>query len=66
MIIALKSLKEMEQNDSLFVLIFELDEENEIDNQENWIKANPNIGKSIPYLDFENTIKKARGFRPNG
>ena len=42
-----------------FVLIFELDEENEIDNQENWIKANPNIGKSIPYLDFENTIKKA-------
>ena len=50
-----------EQNDSLFVLIFELDEENEIDNQENWIKANPNIGKSIPYLDFENTIKKARG-----
>ena len=43
------------------MLIFELDEENEIDNQENWIKANPNIGKSIPYLDFENTIKKARG-----
>ena len=50
-----------EQNDSLFVLIFELDEESEIDNRENWIKANPNIGKSIPYLDFENTIKKARG-----
>ena len=50
-----------EQNDSLFVLIFELDEESEIDNPENWIKANPNIGKSIPYLDFENTIKKARG-----
>ncbi|SMB87313.1 Phage terminase-like protein, large subunit, contains N-terminal HTH domain [Pasteurella testudinis DSM 23072] len=50
-----------EQNDSLFVLIFELDEESEIDNPDNWIKANPNIGKSIPHLDFENTIKKARG-----
>ncbi|AOF52567.1 terminase [Rodentibacter caecimuris] len=50
-----------EQNDSIFIMIFELDEESEIDNPENWIKANPNIGKSIPYLDFENTIKKARG-----
>ncbi|VEH66066.1 phage D3 terminase family protein [Rodentibacter pneumotropicus] len=38
-----------------------MDEESEIDKPENWIKANPNIGKSIPYLDFENTIKKARG-----
>ncbi|WP_239495180.1 terminase large subunit, partial [Haemophilus influenzae] len=43
-----KILEGNEQNDSLFVLIFELDEESEIDNPENWIKANPNIGKSIP------------------
>lgn len=50
-----------EQNDSIFIMIFELDEESEIDDPKNWIKANPNIGKSIPYLDFENTIKKARG-----
>ncbi|PJG81965.1 terminase large subunit [Caviibacterium pharyngocola] len=50
-----------EHNDSIFIMIFELDEESEIDHPENWIKANPNIGKSIPYLDFENTIKKARG-----
>lgn len=50
-----------EKNDSLFALIYELDEESDIDNPENWIKANPNIGKSIPYADFENTIAKARG-----
>lgn len=50
-----------EKNDSLFVMIFELDDENEVDTPEMWIKANPNIGKSIPYADFENTIAKARG-----
>ena len=50
-----------EQNDSIFIMIFELDDESEVDNPEMWIKANPNIGKSIPHLDFENTIKKARG-----
>lgn len=54
-------LEGSEQNESLFILIYELDEESDIDQQENWIKANPNIGQSIPYLDFENTIKKARG-----
>lgn len=54
-------LDSTEKNDSLFALIYELDEESDIDNPENWIKANPNIGKSIPYADFENTIAKARG-----
>ncbi|QLB42726.1 terminase large subunit [Mannheimia pernigra] len=50
-----------EQNDSIFIMIFELDDETDIDDPKNWIKANPNIGKSIPYKDFENTIAKARG-----
>ncbi|MGQ8820312.1 terminase large subunit [Bibersteinia trehalosi] len=50
-----------EQNDSIFIMIFELDDESDIDDPKNWIKANPNIGKSIPYKDFENTIAKARG-----
>ncbi|EJS83228.1 terminase large subunit [Pasteurella multocida subsp. multocida str. P52VAC] len=50
-----------EKNDSIFILIFELDDESEIDNPDTWIKANPNINQSIPLIDFENTIKKARG-----
>ncbi|HDR1501842.1 TPA: terminase large subunit, partial [Pasteurella multocida] len=50
-----------EKNDSIFILIFELDDESEIDRSETWIKANPNINQSIPQIDFENTIKKARG-----
>ncbi|HDR1071358.1 TPA: terminase large subunit [Pasteurella multocida] len=50
-----------EKNESIFILIYELDDENEVDDPKNWIKANPNIGKSIPYKDFENTIAKARG-----
>ncbi|OPC86633.1 terminase [Pasteurella multocida subsp. multocida] len=50
-----------EKNDSIFILIFELDDESEIDRPETWIKANPNINQSIPLIDFENTIKKARG-----
>lgn len=50
-----------EQNDSIFIMIFELDDESEVDDPTQWIKANPNIGKSIPYQDFENTIAKARG-----
>lgn len=50
-----------EENEAIFILIYELDEESDIDNPENWIKANPNINKSIPQRDFETTIKKARG-----
>lgn len=50
-----------EKNESIFILIYELDDESEVDDPTQWIKANPNIGKSIPYKDFENTITKARG-----
>lgn len=50
-----------EQNESIFIMIFELDDESEVDDPSQWIKANPNIGKSIPFQDFENTIAKARG-----
>ncbi|MBM2609120.1 terminase large subunit [Pasteurella multocida] len=54
-------LDSTEKNESIFILIYELDDESEVDDPKNWIKANPNIGKSIPYKDFENTITKARG-----
>ncbi|MDM4091235.1 terminase large subunit, partial [Klebsiella oxytoca] len=36
-----------ESNDSLFVLIYELDDESEVDQPEMWIKANPNLDISV-------------------
>ncbi len=50
-----------EVNDSIFVLIYELDDENEVDDPEMWIKANPNIDVSVDCEKLASTIQKARG-----
>ncbi|ARD18667.1 terminase large subunit [Edwardsiella piscicida] len=50
-----------EQNDSLFALIYELDDENEVDDPAMWIKANPNLNLSVDADALANTIQKARG-----
>lgn len=50
-----------EVNESQLVLIYELDDENEIDNPDLWIKANPNLDISVDRIALEDTIKKARG-----
>ncbi|WP_338804509.1 terminase large subunit [Xenorhabdus griffiniae] len=50
-----------EQNESLFALIYELDDENEIDNESLWIKANPNLNVSVDSAALHDTIQKARG-----
>ncbi|MBD2816825.1 terminase large subunit, partial [Xenorhabdus sp. Flor] len=50
-----------EQNESLFALIFELDDENEIDNEALWVKANPNLNVSVDSAALHDTIQKARG-----
>ncbi|MGK3687115.1 terminase TerL endonuclease subunit [Escherichia coli] len=34
-------------NESMFVLIYELDDESEVDDPAMWIKANPNIDVSV-------------------
>ena len=54
-------LSEEERNDSLFVLIYELDDESEIDDESLWIKANPNLGVSVDVDALRDTIQKARG-----
>lgn len=53
-----------EVKESQFVLIYELDGENEIDNPDLWIKADPNLDTSVDRIAFEDTIKKARGEYP--
>ncbi|TBM33315.1 terminase TerL endonuclease subunit, partial [Hafnia paralvei] len=50
-----------ETNESLFALIYELDDENEVDDPEQWIKANPNLHVSVDAVALADTIKKARG-----
>lgn len=50
-----------EVNESLFILIYELDDESEIDQPELWIKANPNLNVSVDEAKLDSTIQKARG-----
>ncbi|MBD2782854.1 terminase large subunit [Xenorhabdus szentirmaii] len=50
-----------EQNESLFALIYELDDEHEIDDVTLWIKANPNLDVSVDSAALHDTIQKARG-----
>lgn len=50
-----------EQNESLFALIYELDDESEVEQPEQWIKANPNLGVSVDVTALTDTINKARG-----
>ncbi|CEE92681.1 putative terminase large subunit [Xenorhabdus nematophila str. Anatoliense] len=50
-----------EQNESLFALIYELDDEHEIDDETLWIKANPNLDVSVDSSALHDTIQKARG-----
>ncbi|MBD2782143.1 terminase TerL endonuclease subunit, partial [Xenorhabdus szentirmaii] len=50
-----------EQNESLFALIYELDDEKEIDDESLWIKANPNLDISVDSASLHDTIQKARG-----
>ncbi|MGX8941608.1 terminase large subunit [Symbiopectobacterium sp. Eva_TO] len=50
-----------ETNESLFALIYELDDENEVGDPDQWIKANPNLGVSVDKAALVDTIQKARG-----
>lgn len=50
-----------EQNESLFALIYELDEDSEIDDELLWVKANPNLNVSVDNNALYDTIQKARG-----
>lgn len=49
------------ENESIFALIYELEDEKEIDDPQLWVKANPNLGVSVLVDSLSATIKKARG-----
>lgn len=50
-----------EVNESQFALIYELDDEAEIDDPAMWIKANPNLNVSVDGAALGDIIAKARG-----
>ena len=51
-----------EEDDTFFALVYRLDEEDEDDifNEDKWIKANPNLGVSVDIDNFRAKAKKAK------
>lgn len=48
------------ESDSTFAAIWELDSEKDVDNETNWIKANPNLGVSVFVEELRDTLSKAK------
>lgn len=46
-------LKGSQKNDNIFVMIFSPDENDDIDNEKTWYKANPNLGDTININTFK-------------
>lgn len=57
---ATKVLAGLVEDDSFFALIFTLDEGDDWKDEENWIKANPNLGVSKKLEDMQRLAKKAK------
>ncbi len=57
---AIEILNDLKTDDALFPLIYTLDEEDNFNNQEVWIKANPNLNVSVfpDYIETELTKAK--------
>ncbi|WP_435624485.1 terminase large subunit [Flagellimonas sp.] len=49
--VCIEILTGKKQDDSTLILIHDLDEGDDWEDRENWIKANPNLGKSV-FMDF--------------
>ncbi|WP_460473549.1 terminase TerL endonuclease subunit [Emticicia fontis] len=45
-------------NDSIFVLIFAPDENDDMFEPATWYKGNPNLGVTIPVKDFKEDLKR--------
>lgn len=53
-------LKGIENDDSVFVMIHSLDEGDDIENERNWYKANPNLGVTISLETFRQEFNLAK------
>lgn len=52
-------LNELKKDDSIFIAIFSLDENDDWKNEENWIKSNPNLGVTVKAPYIREQIQKA-------
>ena len=53
-------LSGLKEDDSQFIAIYTLDEDDDWENKENWIKANPSLGQTVSESYLEQQIKKAK------
>lgn len=53
-------LSGLKEDDSQFIAIYTLDEEDDWEDKENWIKANPSLGQTVSESYLEQQIKKAK------
>jgi len=53
-------LEETGIDDSVFVMIYELDPEDSWEDSKNWIKANPNLGITVRESELADLVKKAQ------
>lgn len=57
---AIQVLQRVIEDDSLFAIIFTLDDPEEWDKAENWVKANPNLGVSVDLKDLQLQYDEAK------
>jgi phage terminase large subunit-like protein len=57
---AINVLKGIVQEDDFFTMLFELDKEDDWENKETWIKANPNLGSSVKMEYLKSRFESAK------
>lgn len=55
-----KILSQVINDDDFFGMIYTLDDDDDIEDEANWIKANPNLGVSVKIDDLRGAIKRAK------
>ena len=53
-------IRELKEDDSFFVCIFEMDEDDEWDNPKNWVKSNPNMGVTVSEGFIRSEVNRAK------
>ncbi|WP_342662291.1 terminase large subunit [Proteiniphilum acetatigenes] len=58
--VGVEILNKLKEDDSFFISIYELDENDEWDNENNWIKANPSLDITVSRKFLKEQIQKAK------
>ena len=63
--VAIQILRGNLVDDTSFVILYSLDEKDDPENPENWIKANPNLGITVLKKNLEDSLIKAKNLSSN-